>query len=48
MARNNVCTDLLGIQGWQIGEEGIRIDQEDVIVPLHRKAGTGYVCSGCS
>jgi transposase len=45
MARSKVCTDLLGIQGWEV--TAVEIEDTDVVVSVRRKAGTGIVCSGC-
>ena len=45
MARNKVCTDLLGIQGWEV--TAVEIEDADVIVSVRRKAEAGTICSGC-
>ena len=45
MPQNKVCTDLLGIQGWEV--TAVEIKDSDVIVSVQRKPGTGCICSGC-
>lgn len=45
MARNKVCTDLLGIQGWEV--MAVETENSDVIVSVRRTPGTSRLCSGC-
>ena len=47
MSRNDVLTDLLGLQGWEADTAGIRMDGDTVTVPIRRQCGHGYECSRC-
>lgn len=46
MARKELCTDLLGIQGWEVERNGVRIENDEVIVTI-KPGQPGHVCSGC-
>ena len=47
MSQRTICTDLLGIQGWEVEPEGVLIEEEAVVVRVRRRSQGGYVCSGC-
>ena len=47
MSRRSICTDLLGIQGWEVEPDGVLIDGGEVVVRVRRRSATGYRCSGC-
>jgi len=38
---------LLGIQGWEVVPDGVRIEGERVVVAIRRRAGRGYRCGRC-
>jgi transposase len=40
-------TELLGLQGWEVVENGVRIEEEQVVISIARCAGTGYRCAQC-
>jgi transposase len=47
MSRKHIVTDLLGIQGWEVEPEGVRIEGEAVWISIRRQSGHGYRCRGC-
>lgn len=47
MSQVQLITDLLGIQGWEIVENGIEVSDKEVIVHIERCEHTGYRCAGC-
>ncbi len=47
MSQRNTITDLLGIQGWEIEKDGIKIEDEKVFLRIGRKPGTLFRCSVC-
>lgn len=47
MSQNKVITDLLGLEGWEVSEQGVVIEREEVIVSIRRRRAEGYRCRGC-
>lgn len=49
MSRRDVSTVILGLQGWEIMDQGMVVDQETEDLTIHIVAtmGTGYRCSRC-
>ena len=45
MSRSSLWTDLLGIQGWEVGS--VRLEDGDAIVTVRRRTGTRFRCSRC-
>lgn len=40
-------TDLLGLQGWEVVENGVRIEEDGVVIAIARCAGAYYQCAKC-
>jgi transposase len=40
-------TDLLGLQGWEVVENGVAIEEDCVVIAIARCQGTNYCCGGC-
>jgi len=48
MSKTSVLQDLLGIQGWRIVQNGIRIEEDGAVtVRIEPEAGQGHFCSRC-
>lgn len=47
MSQNEGISELLGLQGFEVVENGIEIGEEGVVVTVARREGTLYRCSGC-
>lgn len=47
MSQVQGITDLLGLQGWEVVENGVSIEEDCVVIAIARRAGTGYRCAGC-
>lgn len=47
MSLRRVCTELVGIQGWEIEPDGMAIEEDAVILRIRRKPGRGFRCSRC-
>jgi transposase len=47
MSQREVITDLMGIQGWEVEPDGIKIDRGVVFVRIRRKPGTFFKCAEC-
>jgi len=48
MSQMDIITDLLGIQGWEVVENGVERTDEEIIVHIERTEHTGYQCAGCN
>jgi transposase len=46
MSQNSLFTDLLGIQGWRVKADGVRIEEDGVVVEIEPKR-TGFRCACC-
>jgi len=47
MSHEQCITDLLGIQGWEVVQDGIEIEKNAVFVRIQRKAGTPFEFAKC-
>jgi transposase len=47
MSHRQIITDLLGLQGWEVVDNGIRLEGDSVVVSIRRRPGSGYRCRGC-
>lgn len=47
MSQGQSITDLLGLQGWEVVENGVSIEADGVVIAMARSAGTGYRCARC-
>ncbi len=47
MSPEQIISDMLGLQGWEIVEHGVSIEADRVVVSIERCGGTGYQCSRC-
>lgn len=47
MSQHQSIADLLGLQGWEVVDNGVRMEGESVVVSIRRRAGSGYGCRGC-
>ena len=47
MSQGQLITRLLGLQGWEVLEEGISLEEEEIVVPVVRSEGTRYRCGEC-
>ncbi len=47
MSQLEIITELLGIQGWEIVENGVEYSEDEVILHIERSEDTGYQCPGC-
>lgn len=47
MSQKKIITDLLGIQGWEIEKDGVKIEEEKVFLRIKRKPGIPFRCGEC-
>lgn len=47
MSQRQLISELLGLQGWEVMEDEVRIEEEEFVVPVVRQEGTQFRCSGC-
>lgn len=47
MSNQEVFTDLLGLQGWEIVDNGVAIEGGVVTISIVRSGDTGHRCMGC-
>ena len=47
MSLRRVCTELLGIQGWEIEVDGVAIEEDALVIQIRRRPGCGYRCGRC-
>jgi transposase len=48
MSKTNILQDLLGIQGWRIAQNGIRIEEDGAVsVRIEPEPGSGHFCGRC-
>ena len=47
MSQRQLISELLGLQGWEVMEDEVRIEEEEFVVPVVRQEGTEFPCSGC-
>jgi len=46
MYQRQIITDLLGLQGWEVVDNGVEMEGESVVVSIRRRPGSGYGCRG--
>jgi len=46
MSGNETITELLGLQGWEVMENGVQMETNEVFVSIRRRTGNGYRCKG--
>jgi transposase len=47
MSQGQLINDLLGLQGWEVMEDSVRIEEDGVVFPVVRCEGTAYRCAEC-
>lgn len=47
MSADHQSTWILGLQGWTVKRDGVRLDGEIVVLGLERAPGRGYRCRRC-
>jgi transposase len=47
MSQIELISELMGLQGFEVIEDGVIIEEEEMVVPIVHSAGTGYRCCRC-
>jgi len=47
MSRDETATELFGIQGWEVMENGVHEEENCWVISMAMKAGSGYRCARC-
>ena len=47
MSEDHQSTWILGLQGWVVGRQGVRLDGGTLVLSVEHAPGTGYRCSRC-